>query len=375
MDEDWDLLVKFLPADWEKIAAETNALKGLRKDKSPENFLRVLLMHVGCGHSLRETVVRAHKAKLAEMSDVALLKRLKKSKDWLYGLCTELFRERGVALGINGDFSVRIFDATNVKEPGKTGSLWRIHYSVQLPSLRCDFFKLTETEGPNTGESFKQFPIQSGDYVFGDRGYSHGCGIHYVASKKAFVTVRVNTASLPFEYRDGKKFDLLEKLKGLDKPGIVKHWQVAVRDGDLTVAGRICVIRKTDQAIEMAHKKLRRKASKKGLETKDSTFEYAKFVILFTTFPEKSFSAARILEWYRIRWQVELVFKRFKSIARFGHLPKYDDESAKAWLYGKLLVALLVEKLIGYADSVSPWGYLIHEWPNQKPMERIFIRP
>ena len=64
-----------------------------------------------------------------------------------------------------------------------------------------------------------------------------------------------------------------------------------------------------------------------------------------------------MLEWYRLRWQVELVFKRFKSLAQLGHVPKYDDESAKAWLYGKLFVALLVEKLIHHARTISPWGY------------------
>ena len=81
------------------------------------------------------------------------------------------------------------------------------------------------------------------------------------------------------------------------------------------------------------------------------------YLVLFTAFPESEFLAADVLEWYRIRWQVELVFKRFKSFAQLGHLPKYDEESAKAWRYGKLLVALLVEKLISYATAISPWGY------------------
>ena len=59
MREDWRLLVSFLPGNWRELAASTGVLKGLRKDKSAENLLRVLLMHLGCGHSLRETVVRA----------------------------------------------------------------------------------------------------------------------------------------------------------------------------------------------------------------------------------------------------------------------------------------------------------------------------
>ena len=78
-------------------------------------------------------------------------------------------------------------------------------------------------------------------------------------------------------------------------------------------------------------------------------------MIVFTTFPEPPFSAAAVLEWYRLRWQVELVFKRFKSLAQLGHVPKYDDDSARAWLYGKLFVALLVEKLLEHARAISPW--------------------
>ncbi len=166
MREDWDLLRTFFPNDWKSLAVDTNALKGLRKDKSEEKLLRTLLIHLGCGYSLRETVVRAKRANLADLSDVALLKRLKKkSKEWLYKLCLSLFRERGLQINKRNNFHLRLFDATTVKEPGKTGSLWRIHYSIEVPSLSCDFFKLTGTEGEGTGESFRQFPMKKDDYI------------------------------------------------------------------------------------------------------------------------------------------------------------------------------------------------------------------
>ena len=111
MDEDWELLVTFLPADWRELASERGALKGLRKEKSVENLLRMLLLHVGCGHSLRETVVRAKKAGLGDFSAVSLMKRLRKSGDWLQALCVAPFRERGLALSVDGGFQVRAFDA------------------------------------------------------------------------------------------------------------------------------------------------------------------------------------------------------------------------------------------------------------------------
>ena len=121
--------------------------------------------------------------------------------------------------------------------------------------------------------------------------------------------------------------------------------------------------RKSGPAIRIAHRALRREASRKGRAVQPRTWEFAKYVIVFTTFPAAEFPAERVLEWYRLRWQVELVFKRFKSLAQLGHLPKHDDDSAKAWLYGKLLVALLVEKLIRYALDYSPWGYGMAQTP------------
>lgn len=362
MEEDWGLLISFFPDGWETMAKDCGVLKGLRKNKSPENLLRTLLIHLGCGHSLRETVVRAREAGIAELSDVALLKRLRKSKDWLYAMCVALFQERGVALVSENGIQVRAIDATVVKEPGKTGSFWRIHYSVSLPSLNCDFFKLTATEGTGTGESFSQFAIRAGDYILADRGYSTAAGIAHATSRDAFVTVRVNTSALPLQDLNGNPFGLLEAVQSIQKPGIAYPWEVSISDRNRSrVKGRLCVVRKTAAAIRLAHEKIRKKASKNGRETKPETWEYAKYIILFTTFPESRFSPSEVLEWYRLRWQVELVFKRFKSLAQLGHLPKYDDESAKAWLYGKLFVALVIEKLIVHARSISPWGCLLEK--------------
>lgn len=368
MHEDWDLLLSFFPEGWRDIAVTTGAMKGLRKNKSVEDMIHTLLIHIGCGYSLRETVVRAKKAGLADLSDVALLKRMKKSKEWLRLMCVRLFEEKGIVLSRSKGFQVRAFDATTIKEPGKTGSLWRLHYSVCLPSLNCDFFKLTETKGVGTGESLKQFPISKGDYILADRGYSTQSGINYANKKESYVTIRLNTSTLPLYCRNHDIFELLKSVKELKKAGDFKSWPVTVKSDTDIVDGRLCAIRKTQHAIELAQNSIRKEAARKGKTVKLETFEYAKYVIVFTTFPESQFSTSDILEWYRIRWQVELVFKRFKSIAQFGHLPKHDDESSKAWIYGKLLVALLIEKLIFHAEAVSPWGFILEEPQARKRM-------
>lgn len=357
-DEDWDLLVSFLPQNWKLLARKTAAMKGLRQDKSEENCLRVLLMHLGCGFSMRETVVRARQAKLADLSDVALLKRLRKSQTWLYQLCRALFEERGLHPQAHSGQTLRLVDATEVKEPGKTGSLWRIHYSLRWPSLECDFLKLSPTEGAGTGEAFAQHPLKPGDHVLADGGYCHAAGIHYATQRKAFVTVRLNPDGIALQNDERKTFQLLQKLKPIQRTGQSAVWKVLVPYQDQSpIEARLCVIRKTKAATAMAHKRLRRRASRRCTQLQPETLVYAEYVMVLTTFPKRDFSGLRILWLYRFRWQIELVFKRFKQIAQLGHVPKHDPDSAKAWLYGKLFVALLTEKVIQQARALSPWGY------------------
>jgi hypothetical protein len=362
--EDWDLLQSFFPTDWESLAHSTHALKGLRQDKSAANLLRTLLLHVGCGYSLRETVVRARLAGLAELSDVALLKRLRKSEHWLHALSVGLWAQRPLPKADQSSPVLRLIDATTVKEPGKTGSLWRIHYSLQIPSLRCDFFKVTPSEGAGTGEGFGQIAVRAGEYLIADRGYSNTEGIDSVARVGAYLTVRLNQGAVRVVDRRGRPVALLPKLERLARPGQVGSWPMALAHSGGQVAGRICALRKTQAAIEIAQRKLKQEAKREARELKPETLEFAKFITVFTTFPEKLFSAVAVLQAYRIRWQVELVFKRFKQLAALGHLPKHDDESARAWLYGKLIVALLTEKLVEHANAVSPWGYELPAEPN-----------
>jgi hypothetical protein len=135
LDEDWKFLIQFLPEGWEKKARELGAVTRQRKIISAEILLRILLIHLADGCSMRETVVRAREAHLADISDVALFKRLKASSEWLRWISVNL------AENVHGitekppwlkDFNVRIIDASVISEPGSTGSDWRLHYSIEL---------------------------------------------------------------------------------------------------------------------------------------------------------------------------------------------------------------------------------------------------
>ena len=162
--DDWQVLTGLFPSGWQDLGRSSGTVRRLRGFSSLDALLRTLLLHVGCGWSLRETAVQAKLAGLADVSDVTLLNRLRDAEDWLRGLCEQLWRANGVTL--EPGFTrrrVRLLDATVVYEPGKTGSQWRIHYSLQLPGLECDQFDLTSTRGAGTGEHFGQdgYPLDS----------------------------------------------------------------------------------------------------------------------------------------------------------------------------------------------------------------------
>jgi len=369
MNEDWDLLLSLMPQGWRELAIETEAIKGLRKDKGEAEYLRVLLLHLACGYSLRETAVRAREANLADLSDVAVLKRLRKSKDWLHGLCLRLMEEQAALNKPAAGLSLRLIDATLIQEPGPTGSTWRIHYSLRWPQLTCDYFRLTSEDGKGNGESLTHFPAHAGEHLLADRGYSNYSSVKHVADNGGVLTVRLNPRAVCLLDEGQKLFALDRHLRQIKKTNQVGCWPVwlAGADRKAPVAGRLCVLRKSKAAIAKARFKVERKASSNGRELQADTLLYAEYVMVFTTAPEH-FSAREILEIYRLRWQIELVFKRFKQLAQLGHLPKEDEESSKAWLYGKLFVALLTERLIKMAESFSPWGYEVAQETESKSL-------
>ena len=360
-DEDWRVLTSLFPEGWQQQARETGAIERQRGITAPDALLRLFLLHVARGYSLRETSVRAKEGGLAAISDVGLLKRLRRSEEWLQWLCRQLVAENSIKTPDEGGrISARIVDGTIVREPGKTGSQWRILYSIRLPELRCDYFDMTATTGVGTGESLARIPVTPHDLILADAGYCSLAGIQSVVRRGGAVVVRVNPQNFPVQDRRRQKFVLLPHLQQLQTANTIGTWKVVLGG----IRGRICALRKSEAEIQQAHRRIERRASKKQVQTKPETWEHAKFVVVFTT--DETTAPATILEWYRVRWQIELTFKRLKSLAQLGHLPKHDAQSSRSWLYGKLFVALLTQKLIRTGREFSPWGYLLAGNANAK---------
>jgi hypothetical protein len=356
-EDDWSVLVTLFPEGWQAKAHELGAIQRRRKFLNAETLLRTLLIHLADGCSLRETVVRAKYGELVSISDVALLKRLKASGEWLRWMAESLMRhwvEKQPASILGTDLRVRLIDASTIQEPGSTGSTWRLHYSIRLPSLQCDDLLVTDTE---VGETFKHFQVQPKDLLIGDRGLAHRPGIAHVVQGGGQVLVRTNLTHLPFMDPNRLPFPLLPHLRKLKKTQF-GDWDVVVIHGENLISGRICALKKSKEAAERAKQRARKESAKKGHAIQPETLEAAEYIFVFTTL-DRTYPPEFILELYRGRWQIELVFKRLKSIIGLGHLKKTDIDGAKAWIHGKLLVAFLIEALIAAGERFFPWGYAI----------------
>ncbi len=354
----WDYLQTFLPTGWVEKMKELGMLKYGRKFAGEEgavNLLRTLLIHLASNISLRSTSTLAKQGGIVDISDVALLKRLKKSGEWFSWLTQQTLIKMHILCPLfeqSTKFNYRFIDGSVVKEPGATGSTWRLHYSISASTLSADEIIVTDQK---RGESFTNYSVNENDVLIGDRAYATRNGVFHVHENSGFTLARFSPSKLPMDDESGEPFKLLEKLTSF-KIGEIKEFNVTVRQGEKKLKGRICVIRKSEEQAKLAQKKVRLQASKCGYKPKDSSLEFAKYILVFTTLPD-TISADKILAIYRYRWQIEIFFKRLKSIIGVAPLYKKSKDGMEGWLNGKIFVATLIEYIIRCGESFFPWGY------------------
>jgi hypothetical protein len=260
LPEEWKILRRWLPEDLNERAREAGFMQRARGLQDAERWLRLILMHVAGGLSLQQTAVGARELGLAEISSVALFKRLRKAERWLADLTRHMLAGHQRLLGRQGrveiPYRMRIIDATDIQEPGETGTSLRMHYSLRLPELNCDHYELTDAGG---GEKLGRVSFREGELVLADRGYSHRAGAAAVLEAKAQVLLRWNPATFPVQGLRGEAFDLLSRLRKLPMLE-VGQWPVSFLFGSKRHALRLCARRKSRIHAARARKRALRKA-------------------------------------------------------------------------------------------------------------------
>lgn len=369
LEHDWPYLLSFLPteAQLEETARSWGAIQRVRAVDKASTLLRLALVYGFCGYSLRRTAAWAEVAEVASLSDVALLKRFRKASEWLGHLLGTKLAERVTPLAPNRS-RLRLIDATTVSTPGSTGTDWRVHVDFDLGALAISEIQLTQVEG---GESLLRYDFDPGELVVADRGYAHRGGLAHVLDAKANFIVRLNWATVPLQSPGGLPFDLLAAVRGLKETRAVAfdvEIQPSARDGLPAIPIRLVALRKSPEAAEESQRKLLAEASRKSKRIQPQTLELANYVLVLTSTSAADFSPEQVLEIYRFRWQIELVFKRLKSLLRLDQLPAKDPELARTFLFSKLLAALLLEELTGDYLSFSPWGFRLRSLSPSLPL-------
>ena len=355
---DWNEVKRFLPAGWMSQALKLNALQRRRGFSSPSALLRTLMIYLHNGASLKDTCALAKAEGIASISHIALSNRLKSSYDWLRWM-TFALSKNSMAISeppnwLKGRL-VKAVDATVISESGSTGTDWRLHYSMNLFDLSADQYYLSDKY---VGESLAKFEVNEGDVWIGDRAYCHLKEFQRVINAGADFIVRYKHKSFVV-VENGQEVCLLSKLKKL-KIGQIGDWTFDIkRKKDIqSLKVRVCALKKTKDQAEKAIKSYKRLASKRQTHVSTEVVELQEYVIIVTSI-EQNISAENILELYRSRWQIEIAFKRMKSIMGLGQLPKKDPQACIAWLQGKIFIAALIERIANEGELFSPWGYPI----------------
>ena len=343
-------LLKRLPAglDLDRLAFETKAIQRKRALVDGASLLRIALARGPGGLSLRQTSAWASMLGIAELSNPGVKYRLNQATDFLAALVDQLLAAKapGAELRWPGR-TLRLADGTCVSQPGSTGTDWRIHGVFDLGRGGFAHLELTDKQG---AEALERGAPHPGEIRIGDRNYARAPVLrrfHAQSGGRADFITRVGWNALRLTHPAGKLFDLIGHLQCLPAdfgPQEVNLRAPLGRD-EPALALRLIVQRKTPEAAEATRLALRRAAAKKGKTLDPRSLFAAEFMILATSLPKSGYSAKAILAVYRLRWQIELAFKRLKSLLHIDQLPTWTERGSRSWLYAHLILALLCDDL------------------------------
>ena len=120
------------------------------------------------------------------------------------------------------------------------------------------------------------------------------------------------------------------------------------------IPARLIIRRKPAAAAARAQAKAVRKAARQGYAAQPRQIEAAAHLMVMTTLPQHTMSADAVCALYRLRWQIELAFKRLKSLMGLEEIDAREPRLARAAVCAKLILAILAESLLGRVLALSP---------------------
>jgi len=307
VNRDWKHIINRLggAASLESSAREAKAFVRARAIGNAIDLLRMILAYCLGERGLRSTAAWASAVGLVDISNVALLYRLRQCGDWLTLLVGQTLAHEAPKAA-QGRL-IRLIDATSVPKAGtkaKAGNkLWRIHSAFDLPNERFGFFELTDERG---GERLDRIPVVEGEIRVGDRAYLQPDRIGEILEAGADIVVRAGWKNARWLGPSGAPVDLLAALlKGAER-GLIDQPIWIARKSGAPLALRLVAIKKPPQAAEASQRKARREAVKGRHQISQGTLLAAEWVILVTSLKSESFTTTDVLALYRLRWRIDI---------------------------------------------------------------------
>lgn len=353
---DWDDLVERLGSAeaLERSAREAGALLRKRQVTSAADLLRLCFAYVLGRFSLRTLAAWAEQRALASMSDVALLNRLKASADWVGGLVSELLAERyaEAVAGLNGGLRMMAVDATVVAPPGPKRAYWMVHTVFDLSQLKlCS----VEVSDRHEAERLSRGGVKAGELRIADRAHAKAQDLAQVVEAGGEFLVRAPSNSPRLLDSQGHLLDRLSLCRKAGETGVLDR-PVRIQNGKskVEVAARLVILPLPPEVAEKARRAARRLAAKARYKPSEAGIEMAGYLMLLTSLAPDHWPPERLASTYRLRWQIELAFKRMKSLVGLEDLRAKDPDLARMWINTALLAALLAEDDLPALDPEAP---------------------
>jgi Transposase DDE domain len=343
-------------ADLEASAREYGALRRARAVRSGAQLMRLVLVYVLSGLSLRGTAAWAEASGEASLSDVALLKRLRGCGPWLAMLCGRLGATAcpEAACDEPGPWSGRrvvAVDASAIASPGGRDKAYRLLHTVY--DVVAQRFLVTQLSDRHQAEVLDLGGVEAGEIRLGDRVYGRYRDLAAVGAAGADYVVRLSARALKLDsFVAGAAWRFLnraELCRRAEAEG-VQDLPVRIRGAKAAplLAARLIVLPLPPEQAEAARRVMKKKARKWGYTPSPDALACAGCLMLITSLPSPAagapaWPAETVLALYRRRWQVELAFKRLKSVLRLEALRAFDPDLVSAWVHAVLLVALLID--------------------------------
>jgi hypothetical protein len=346
MEEDsytFEDLVSVMPEAWKAKAKELGALQRAREIKTAEDLLKLIFLYLTEGKSFGNTAALLRMSESYHLTKKAIYTRVCNSAEWLRWLCENLCRESHIIAEkpewLEGK-AVYLVDASDESAHGGSKTDFRLHYSMGLFDLGMKEMRLTDGK---TGEKLSNFQnFTKGDLVVANRAYGTIAGIEYLRERGSDFLLRYRTSAFNLYTEEHERVEVTDFFQALE-PGECGEVILYYKEKEVYKPIRVCAIRKTETAEEKGVERLKAMNHMKshGKPPDEAQLANNQYVIVVTSLLAPA--ASLIMQLYRFRWQIELVLKRLKSLFHYNQIPSKLDTSAKAQVYGKLLLAVFCE--------------------------------